>query len=326
MAPRVELDATTVADATATAGTKASDIADRFKEDKGTAKTVKGALGKLNSKTGSDLTDARGTLDKTNTGARKLEAADATGASRINSITGTTPTIAPSPGTTGALTTSPANFSMPQMAGALAQNMAMPMMSAATQAPMMAAQATMQPAGYALTPDQQAALLAAASESGTTTPGDNRATPMAALSGNSGKIGDLAKQLASQNIPYAWGGGSLEGPTKGISDGGGAADAHGDMNKTGFDCSGLSRYMVHQTTGVEIPRTSEAQYAASVDVTDPKPGDLVFPKSSFNGGGPGHVQVYLGDGKVIHAPQSGDIVRIDNLGPDAIIKRPQGVS
>lgn len=81
--------------------------------------------------------------------------------------------------------------------------------------------------------------------------------------------------------------------------------------------------MHYQSTGEEVPRTSQAQFAAGTEVSinEAKPGDFVFPNSSFSGGGgPGHVQVYLGDGKVIEAPQSGDKVKISEMTP-SVIKR-----
>ncbi|MFZ2238698.1 MAG: C40 family peptidase [Gordonia amarae] len=116
-----------------------------------------------------------------------------------------------------------------------------------------------------------------------------------------------ANEAVAAGIPYAWGGGSLEGPTGGIHDGG-AADAAGDYNKSGFDCSGLARYLIYQSSGVEIPRTSEAQFSSGVEVSasDARIGDLVFPNYAFHGGGgPSHVQVYVGDGLVVEAQQSG---------------------
>lgn len=174
----------------------------------------------------------------------------------------------------------------------------------------------------ALTPSQQQALLTALNDgSSSSSSSSDPSKPGLTLEG-AGNLADLTRNLVSADIPYAWGGGDLEGPTKGISDGGGAADAHGDYNKTGFDCSGLSRYVHFQLTGDEVPRTSEAQYAAGQEVSSDQaqPGDFVFPNSSFGGSGPGHVQIYLGEGKVLEAPQSGDKVRISEMTP-SVIKR-----
>lgn len=135
------------------------------------------------------------------------------------------------------------------------------------------------------------------------------------------KLNSIAKNVLG--IPYAWGGGSMTGPTQGISDGGGPADRAGDFRKVGFDCSGLSRYVTGQMFGVEIPRTSQAQYSAGIPVSgsDVRPGDLVFPRSSFSGGGPGHVQVYLGGGQVLEAPSSGQTVKVSALSSGAEFRR-----
>lgn len=141
------------------------------------------------------------------------------------------------------------------------------------------------------------------------------------------KLNAIAKNVLG--IPYAWGGGSMSGPTQGISDGGGPADRAGDSRKIGFDCSGLSRYVTGQAFGVEIPRTSEAQYAAGVPISasEARPGDLVFPRSAFHGGGgPGHVQVLLDNGSggaatVLEAPSSGQTVKVSPLSAGAEFRR-----
>jgi cell wall-associated NlpC family hydrolase len=82
-----------------------------------------------------------------------------------------------------------------------------------------------------------------------------------------------------------------------------------------FDCSGLTQWACLQA-GITIPRTSEAQYAALPAANPVKPGDLVFfVGSSANGDTPpGHVGVYIGDGKFIDAPYTGAVVRIDAIG------------
>jgi hypothetical protein len=116
-----------------------------------------------------------------------------------------------------------------------------------------------------------------------------------------------AQQVAAARLPYTWGGGTVNGPSGGIRDGG-AADAAGDYRKRGFDCSSLARYLVYQSSGVEIPRTSQAQYSAGITINpaSARPGDLLFPSSA--GIPPHHVQVYVGGGKVIEAQQSGTII------------------
>jgi len=75
-----------------------------------------------------------------------------------------------------------------------------------------------------------------------------------------------------------------------------------------FDCSGLVMYCYAQV-GVHIPHSSYAQFQCGYPVSyaDLQPGDLVF----FHGAG--HVGMYIGDGQFIHAPHTGDVVRIADL-------------
>lgn len=76
-----------------------------------------------------------------------------------------------------------------------------------------------------------------------------------------------------------------------------------------FDCSGLVMYCYAQV-GVRLPHSSFAQKncGSPVSYADLQPGDLVF----FHGYG--HVGMYIGDGNYIHAPRTGDVVRIADLG------------
>ncbi|MBU8838989.1 C40 family peptidase [Mycolicibacterium goodii] len=135
------------------------------------------------------------------------------------------------------------------------------------------------------------------------------------------RLYDMTKRLLG--MPYAWGGGHgpSPGPSQGISDGGGPADRAGDYRKVGLDCSGLSRYVLSQVYGIDIGGTSQSQYASGMPVSSPTPGDLVFPKGSFGSGGPGHVQVYLGNGQVLEAPSSGQTVKISPLSAGAHFRR-----
>lgn len=91
-------------------------------------------------------------------------------------------------------------------------------------------------------------------------------------------VATARKQLGK---PYRWGG---SGPSS-------------------FDCSGLTRF-AWAAAGVHLPHGSRAQYATlrRVPLDKLEPGDVVYR--------PGHVGLYIGDGRMIHAPQSGQDVEI----------------
>lgn len=103
------------------------------------------------------------------------------------------------------------------------------------------------------------------------------------------------RALSYLGLPYVWGGGGIYGPSGG-----------------GFDCSGLTSYAVHAASGGKntLPRTSEQQWSigTEIPIQEAVPGDLLF--GNWGSGGPGHVAIYLGEGQMIHAPTTGDVVRI----------------
>jgi cell wall-associated NlpC family hydrolase len=80
----------------------------------------------------------------------------------------------------------------------------------------------------------------------------------------------------------------------------------------GFDCSGLVNY-VFARHGIAVPRDVKRQASAGspVDRRDIVPGDLVF--FATTGSGPTHVGIALGDGRFIHAPKSGEVVRLESM-------------
>jgi len=103
-------------------------------------------------------------------------------------------------------------------------------------------------------------------------------------------VGERAARIAlgAVGIPYRWGG---ESPS------------------SGFDCSGLVRW-AYGRLGIELPHNSYALYGEGRRVSRSRmqPGDLLF----FEG--LGHVGLYLGRGRMVHAPQSGRDVEIVRLG------------
>jgi cell wall-associated NlpC family hydrolase len=72
-----------------------------------------------------------------------------------------------------------------------------------------------------------------------------------------------------------------------------------------FDCSGFTQYVYEHAAGIDISRTTYTQINVGQPVSQDqlKPGDLVFPHA-------GHVGIYVGNGQMIHAPQTGDVVKV----------------
>jgi peptidoglycan DL-endopeptidase CwlO len=83
---------------------------------------------------------------------------------------------------------------------------------------------------------------------------------------------------------------------------------YGGASPSGFDCSGFVMYVFAQI-GVSLPHNAAAQYGygTPVDRSQLQPGDLVF----FNG--LGHMGIYVGGGSFIHAPHTGDVVKISPM-------------
>ncbi len=108
-----------------------------------------------------------------------------------------------------------------------------------------------------------------------------------------GMLGPQAVAIAKRylGIPYVWGGASPTG---------------------GFDCSGLMLY-VYKQLGITLDHYAAWQFLEGRRIApdELQPGDLVFwePKAD----GPGHVGMYVGDGKMINAPHTGDVVRIVSI-------------
>ena len=86
----------------------------------------------------------------------------------------------------------------------------------------------------------------------------------------------------------------------------------GASPSTGFDCSGFTQY-VFKNFGYSLNRSSAAQIknGTSISKDELRPGDLVF--FSRAGYAVGHVGIYVGDNSFIHAPSTGDYVKISSL-------------
>jgi peptidoglycan DL-endopeptidase RipA len=116
--------------------------------------------------------------------------------------------------------------------------------------------------------------------------------------------GAIARAMSQLGVPYAWGGGNAYGPTRGIRDGG-VADSYGDYRKVGFDCSGLMTYAFADVVALPHYSGYQAEAGRRVPLSQMRRGDLLFWGDDIH-----HVALYLGDGMMIEAPESGMVVRV----------------
>ena len=116
------------------------------------------------------------------------------------------------------------------------------------------------------------------------------------VTADSGMLGQaqevVLRALSFIGVRYKWGGASPD---------------------TGFDCSGLIRYVYNQVTGQSLPGNAKeiSQVGESIDRTDLRPGDLVFfntLRRPFS-----HVGIYLGESRFVHAPSRGGKVEIVDM-------------
>ncbi|OOM81175.1 C40 family peptidase [Clostridium sp. BL-8] len=79
----------------------------------------------------------------------------------------------------------------------------------------------------------------------------------------------------------------------------------GATGANSFDCSGFTQYVYENAAGIDISRTTYSQInqGQAVSQDQLQPGDLVFTH-------PGHVGIYVGNGQMINAPQTGDVVKV----------------
>ena len=135
----------------------------------------------------------------------------------------------------------------------------------------------------AVVDSKKAAEVKATAATGTASRGKSRSSSTAAVpsAGNAQAI--LNEAYAQLGKPYVYG-------------------ATGSAN---FDCSGFTQYVYENAAGVDISRTTYSQINEGQAVSEDQlqPGDLVFPHA-------GHVGIYVGGGQMIHAPQTGDVVKV----------------
>jgi hypothetical protein len=139
-----------------------------------------------------------------------------------------------------------------------------------------------------------AAAAAGLNSTGATTSGSSTAT-----ASESAVVAGAQKYIG---VPYLWGG---TDPSKGL------------------DCSGFTQ-LVYGNLGVDLPRTSSQQATAGrpvASVADARPGDLVFFDYSSSRAGIDHVGIYVGNGKMIAAPQPGESVKVQDVGTPTVIRR-----
>ena len=118
-------------------------------------------------------------------------------------------------------------------------------------------------------------------------------TPDAVVGSSTSAAAIVSEASKFLGVPYVWGG---ESPS-------------------GFDCSGLVQYVFGQL-GVQVPRGSVDQSEVGTPVaslSEAQPGDLLFFEPGQNGappGKPGHVAIYIGNGQMIDAPETGETVQV----------------
>ena len=120
-------------------------------------------------------------------------------------------------------------------------------------------------------------------------------TPKFKQSAAGGKAGRVVAEVKRHlGKPYRWG---ATGPSS-------------------FDCSGLVQYC-YKKIGINIPRTSREQSGFGKKVGEPyAPGDLLFFGSPVH-----HVAMYIGNNEYIHAPQTGDVVKVTKCGRHVTVAR-----
>lgn len=136
-----------------------------------------------------------------------------------------------------------------------------------------------------------------------------RATVTEAVGTVTSAVGKAAVAVSAamdqRGTRYSWGGGGPSGPSYGIGRG---------ANTKGFDCSGLTEF-AWSKAGVRIGGTTYEQVNAGTRVPRGKvqPGDLVFYETDSSRSGPDHVGLAISKTKMVNAPYTGAVVRVDKI-------------
>jgi cell wall-associated NlpC family hydrolase len=111
------------------------------------------------------------------------------------------------------------------------------------------------------------------------------------------------------NMPYSFGAGGADGPSYGVPV---DHDSRNDGHVYGFDCSGLTMYALAPWMRLEHDAATQYTEIGSFHPAMDSlwPGDLIFWSHDGTIQGIGHVAIYLGNGYVVQAPHSGDVIRV----------------
>ncbi|HEX4813429.1 MAG TPA: NlpC/P60 family protein [Nonomuraea sp.] len=134
------------------------------------------------------------------------------------------------------------------------------------------------------------------------------------------RIVRIAYEIEGYGIPYSWGGGHADrpGPSKGTCVGYQGRIRPCPATRTrGLDCSGFARWVYALAHGRDVlgpgNTNDHVRRMRRVDAT-PAPGDLVFfGKVTKRAVKTHHVGIYLGQGKMMNAPETGSVVRVDDI-------------
>jgi cell wall-associated NlpC family hydrolase len=131
----------------------------------------------------------------------------------------------------------------------------------------------------------QSGTTSSSSSSGSTAAAPAAAAPVASPGGAAATA--VSAALAQQGKPYVW---AAAGPNS-------------------FDCSGLVQY-AYKAAGISLPHSSGAQASMGTAVTRAQlqPGDLIAFYSPVS-----HIGIYIGNGQMVHAPTSGDVVKVASI-------------